>query len=670
MNPGLALIAIALLLCSPASARNASVTECGTGPNVHAIERFLHHHSRMRRVAESGSIQSLGMPSAANNYDVDGVAVINDSDGVISRRNPFSLDKTTVRFTPVSAGGYRIDNPAAGDASTVDATPLSGLGDDDSRSVQLPFVFPFYGVNYSAVFVNSDGNLTFVEGDHASSDRSVARFDAGPPRIAALFSDLDPSRPGAAVSILTSDSRVTINWDAVPIYTDSGVGARQTFQVRLYADGAVEFAYTNIAISGSSAVVGITPGRLSTTTELLPLLGSVGHETTTGIAEFFSDVDQLDIAAAAQKFYATHEDSYDYLFIFNAVHLYINNGSIVAFEDTVRNSVQGYGIGPVDDGMIFGSPRRLQAVMNMGPMEQYPLDPYAPIPVRASAGDTGLSVLGHEAGHRFLAWTSVRDEAGLGIMWGRSNAHWSFNLNSEASLDEGNRIRDDGAGARPRFTTVATAEGYAPLDQYLFGFRAPEDVAPVFAALDTDGPANASPPHVGSSFNGRRYDIAIQDVIAEAGRRVPDSGIAQRNYRFAFVLVQSATTPLAADPLDLCARYKAQWTSYWNLITGGRSTADVRPARALNVSFWPHAELALGSAVTATVSITEPLDHDLAIAFEAPAGVVTSSSIVLKAGSTAAQFTLRALREGLEQVTLRPEDGAFEVVQAKIRVNP
>ena len=149
----------------------------------------------MRRVAESGSIQSLAMPSAANNYDVDGVAVINDSDGVVSRRNPFSLAQQTIRFTPVSAGGYRIGNPTAETVSTVDATPLSGLGDDDSRSIPLPFPFPFYGVSYSAVFVNSDGNLTFTEGDHASSDRSVARFDAGPPRIAPLFSDLDPSRP-------------------------------------------------------------------------------------------------------------------------------------------------------------------------------------------------------------------------------------------------------------------------------------------------------------------------------------------------------------------------------------------------------------------------------------------------------------------------------------------
>ena len=609
------------------------------------------------------------MPSAAENYDLDGIAVINDADGVVNRLNTFTLSQQALRFKPVLGGAYRIETSTMGYAFA--GAPLNRLDDDDSRSVDLPFPFPFFGATYTSLFVNSDGNLTFAASDKASSDRSIARFNAGPPRIAPLFTDLDPSRPGAAVTLQTDVSSATITWDSVPVYADFGVGARQSFQVRLFADGAIEFAYSNISISGSTAVVGITPGRLAGPTELLALSGSSGHTATGGVAEFFSDADQLDIAAAAQKFYTTHEDSYDYIFFFNAIHLFINNGGVIAFEDTVRNGVQGYGVGPVDDGIIFGSPRRLQAVMNMGPMEQYPLDPYAPMPGRSGTGDTGLSVLGHEAGHRFMAWTSVRDESGTPFMWGRSNVHWSFNFNSEASLDEGNRIRDNGAGVRPRFTTTATAEGYSPLDQYLFGLRAPEDVPPVFAVLNGDGPANASAPRAGVGINGRRYDVSIQDVIAEAGPRVPDAGIAQRNYRFAFVLVQSATKPLSQDLLASAARYRSQWTSYWNIITGGRSTADIEPARALNVSFWPQVELAIDTTLNAVISIDAPLDHDFRVVLDAPAGIVaTSASVTVKAGDTTATITLRAAKVGVEEITLRPEDGAFEVVQTRIRVNP
>ena len=39
------------------------------------------------------------------------------------------------------------------------------LGDDSSQEVALGFTFPFQGQNYTSVFVNSNGNLTFGSGD-------------------------------------------------------------------------------------------------------------------------------------------------------------------------------------------------------------------------------------------------------------------------------------------------------------------------------------------------------------------------------------------------------------------------------------------------------------------------------------------------------------------------
>ena len=657
-----AIVSLGLLL---SQTRGATVAECGT--ERLSAERFLHRQARMRRVVDAGgALRALAMPSASNNYDVDGISIIDDADGVVSRRNPFSLGQQALRFTPLPGGGYRLEAGAAFENS---GTPLAGLGDDDSRQIALPFAFPFFGGSYNTLFVNADGNLTFDTGDSASSDRSLARFSAGPPRIAPLFSDLDPSRDGASVKLDSNASRVAIIWDSVPVYASTGIGARQTFQVRLFADGAIEFAFSRVSLSGSSAVVGISPGGLRASPDLLSLAASAGRESVNGVAEFFSDADQLDLAAAAQKFYSTHEDSYDYLFFFNALHLYIKNGSVIAFEDTVRNTGQGFGVAPVDDGMIFGSPRRLQAAMNMGPMEQFPNDPYAPMPGRFGTGDTGLSILGHEAGHRFLAWTSVRGDSGADVTLGRGASHWSFNFNSEASLLEGNRLRDDGVGLRPRFTSTAASQAYSPLDQYLFGLRAPTDVPPLFAAVDTDGPAAATAPRVGAAFNGGRFDIDVQDVIKAAGVRLPDAGIAQRHYRFGFVLLKSADAPLPDDLLALAAKYRAQWPAYWNQITAGRSSADIQPARALTVSVWPQAELSAGATLSVSVSITTPLDRDLQITIDAPDGKLQAPpTVTLKAGETAASFDIQALKPGVENVTLRPEDGAFEVIQTRVRV--
>ena len=44
--------------------------------------------------------------------------------------------------------------------------------------------------------MNSDGNITFREGDNASTDRSVGPLLTGPPRVAPFLADLDPSAGG------------------------------------------------------------------------------------------------------------------------------------------------------------------------------------------------------------------------------------------------------------------------------------------------------------------------------------------------------------------------------------------------------------------------------------------------------------------------------------------
>jgi hypothetical protein len=64
------------------------------------------------------------------------------------------------------------------------------LGDDDTEEVNFPtFTFPYQGVNWTSVWVNSNGNLTFGTGDTDYSE-SISEFLNGPPRIAPLWDDL------------------------------------------------------------------------------------------------------------------------------------------------------------------------------------------------------------------------------------------------------------------------------------------------------------------------------------------------------------------------------------------------------------------------------------------------------------------------------------------------
>src|ERR1041385_8820433 len=81
--------------------------ECGTDAGRRQEEIFLHRrHTALRA--------RLGLPSVADreaastNTDIGQIAVIDDTGGVIGRRNLFDLDRTTLTFTPVAGGGYTL----------------------------------------------------------------------------------------------------------------------------------------------------------------------------------------------------------------------------------------------------------------------------------------------------------------------------------------------------------------------------------------------------------------------------------------------------------------------------------------------------------------------------------------------------------------------------------
>ena len=341
---------------------------CATHPEIGKERLYLHRQARRARVAAAAA-----RPAAAR--DIGQIAILEDTDGVVGRLNPFNLDQRTVAFTPAAAlaARYRFRTQEASyDAPAAQAGTRIDLGDDDTKPVTLPFPFPFFGASQQRMFVNSDGNLTFTSGDNTSSERSLGRVTAGPPRIARLFRDLDPSMSPEGVRVLLEQGRVVVSWSKVPEYRDTGIGPLQTFQVRLYPDGRIEFAFDGV--STRDAVVGISPGRLQGSSSVVSFAGGSDVEYSSTVAERFSGDVEIDVVTAAQKFYETHEDAYDYLVFFNNLGIDAG-GTAVAYEMTVRTGREGIGDKAVDVGSEYGSASRLQSVLNMGPLSQYPADP-------------------------------------------------------------------------------------------------------------------------------------------------------------------------------------------------------------------------------------------------------------------------------------------------------
>ncbi len=665
---GILVLAVAGLF-APAIARHA-VSFCGTTAETGRETLFLHRQSARAR-QRSGVALTPRAAAASGNRDIGNIAILEDADGVVARQNEFNLDGKTLTLTPsgnpvqyryaVSDGGY--------DAASANGTPLAALDDDDTREVKLPFSFSFFGATYDRVFVNSDGNLTFTAGDSASSARSLGRTTAGPPRIAPLFDDLDPSVTAGGVRVLGEATRFVVSWVNVPEWTDFGPGRTQTFQVALYPDGRVSFSYSGAA--PTNGIVGLAPGNVTGSASLVDFRNDPSATYSAAVLERFGETLDVDIVTAAQKFYETHEDAYDYLVIYNNMGIDALGGNALSYETTVRNGGTGYGVDAGDTGREYGSASRLLSVVNMGQLGNFPANPNSLVPLRALSGDTPLTAIAHEAGHLFLAFASVRDavDPTARPMLGYQNAHWSFAFNSEASLLEGERIVDRGEGTTPRFMTTDTVQGYAPLDQYLMGFRQPQDVPPTF--LVTGVPAGMTQWHPLRNYglDGGRRDIAIDELMAAMGRRTPDATVAQRRFRFAFVLVVAQGSQPSAADLAKVDGFRQQFENFFAQASSNNAVADTSLKRSLRLSLFPSAGVLPDATVTATLAVASAPASDVTVQMQAPGGYAAMPATVrIPAGARNASFPVTGVRPGVQELTAVPGDAAYETAVARVQV--
>lgn len=646
---------------------------CGTHHETTWERLFLHKRAAAVRKA-SGAVRLKASDAAPASRDAGDIVIMDDGDGVAGRLNAFNLDGKTVVFTPASpeAASYRFETRAGSYSAEDGATGgRLDLSDDDTIEIALPFAFPYFGIRYERVWVNSDGNLTFTTGDGSSAERSLGRLTAGPPRIAGLFSDLDPSRSAEGVRLLSRADRVVLTWSRVPEYRESGTGPIQKFQIRLHPDGTIELTYDGVPIR--EAVVGISRGRLQGSSSIVSFAGGSEAVYTSTVAERFTANVEIDIVTAAQRFYENHDDAYDYLVFINNLGIRASNGA-VAYESTVRTSRTGIGDRKVDVGEEYGSASRLQAVINLGPLSQYPADPYAVVPSRAFSRDTTMSVIAHEAGHLFLAFASTRDPEGPRErpLLCSDLAHWSFTFNSDASLVSGNRIRDNGPGASPRFTTVATVERFSLLDRYLMGLIPAAQVPPSFYVSNSRGAsASSCLPAPGVSFDGDRRDVTVEEIAAAEGRVSPDHTVSQRTYRFAFILIVGKGTEPTPEQLAQVDRYRREFESFFHSATGELAVAETSLRRSLKLSVFPAAGLLAGRTVTATVSIAAPAEVPLTVLLRPATGAVSApESVTIPEGGRQASFLLTGVREGVDRLTAEAADSRYERPAAALQVLP
>jgi hypothetical protein len=505
--------------------------------------------------------RSTAATAGRESIDIGDIAVIQDEGELVESPNPYDLRSLGLRFTRNAAGGYDVARVAGGFRTDV-GTRLT-LTDDDSRQVNVPFAFPFYGGTQTTAFVNSDGNITFEEEDRASTDRNVGRLLSGPPRVAPFLADLDPSTAGR-VLVNPDVHQYTVTWCGV-----RGFESTQTtnVQVSLFPSGVIEMKFGTVTLA--EAIVGLSPGH---TGDFVPVNLSDNSPSAGGsaaVGERFATIAQLDIVELAKKFYRTHSDSYDQLVIWTDQSLI---DDAFAFEATVANEIRGIGLGIFDASGDFGSGGRLRSYTMMDFLGKYPDDPQ-----QTFLGENNtVSVLGQEVGHRWLAFLEFRDHTGTRseALLGRDQAHWSFFLDSDASVMEGNDIEDLGGGS---FRTVGAVRRFSLLDQYAMGLI-PESQVPTFFYVQnpvnvTGDRTATSAPRIGVTFNGTRRDVLISDVVAILGPRSPSAAESPRVHRQAFIYVVSAGRSPDSAQVAKVDRIRRAWEAFFSTATDGRMQA-------------------------------------------------------------------------------------------------
>ena len=115
------------------------------------------------------------------------------------------------------------------------------------------------------------------------------------------------------------------------------------------------------------------------------------------------------------------------------------------------------------------------------------------------------------------------------------------------------------------------------------------------------------PPSVGANFNGDRLNISVQDVIAVEGRRTPDSTVAQRHFRFAFILIvpEGEDASIYSDQIAQVDAYRTGFEQFYPKAASNRAFADTSLRHALQLSASPAAGVVRGSEATVTVSLSE-----------------------------------------------------------------
>ena len=238
-----------------ATANSVSATFSTTTPGV-SLQNATQNYGNLAPGASATNPTAVKL-SIANTFVCGTTIVINVA---VSTGETFSFNITTQGL------GY-VATTMTGQTVVPGTTNVGNSGDDVNTNISLPFPFTFYGQNFTAANVSSNGNLQFTSNSTAFTNVCPFPVASLNNLISPYWDDQRTDRAGGG--IFTSVSGVApnrifnIEWRTV---TFSSPETALSYELRLYeTTGQIDFIFGNVTgnatnTNGSSATVGIQKG--------------------------------------------------------------------------------------------------------------------------------------------------------------------------------------------------------------------------------------------------------------------------------------------------------------------------------------------------------------------------------------------------------------------------
>ena len=175
----------------------------------------------------------------------------------------------TVTLNSATASGYQWEDSSTGSAvyswtdissaqtdPTLVGTELTVVSnaDNDGEMITLTqFSFPYYGRDWTEVWICSNGYLSFQQEYNLSGNNPLPYMYGAYGKIAAFWDDLDLAKNGSVYYKELTD-KLIVQYEAAAKDDNSG---NNTFQIVLHSNGEIEFFYKQLDGDTDESTIGI-----------------------------------------------------------------------------------------------------------------------------------------------------------------------------------------------------------------------------------------------------------------------------------------------------------------------------------------------------------------------------------------------------------------------------